>query len=149
MRNLQAPSAAGIFIEVSPGELLDRITILEIKAERIGNPIKVQNVRRELQRLMAARDRDIPRWRDVEAVVAELRTVNDRLWDCEDHIRACELEDQFGPRFVEIARTIYRSNDERAALKGRINELLGSTLVEEKSYATHRIAPQTDPSRAP
>jgi hypothetical protein len=136
MRNLQAPSAASIFIEVSPGELLDRITILEIKAERIGNPIKVQNVRRELQRLMAARDRDIPRSQEVEAVTAELRTVNERLWDCEDHIRACELAGQFGPRFVEIARTIYRSNDERAALKGRINELLGSILVEEKSYAT-------------
>ena len=140
MKNNQTPSTTGIAIEVSPGELVDRITILEIKAERIADAIKVKNVLMELQRLRAARDGALPRSLDVEAVTTELRIVNERLWDCEDHIRACERAGEFGPRFVELARAIYRSNDERAALKGRINHLLGSTLVEVKSYAAPKSA---------
>lgn len=123
-----------ILIPVSPGELLDKITILQIKQARITDAAKLTHVRLELSLLERT-------WRDsgcaADAVAAEedeLRTVNARLWDIEDRIRASEAAHDFGAQFVELARAVYRANDERAAIKRRINTRLGSRIVEEKSY---------------
>jgi hypothetical protein len=126
--------ARPVSIEIAPGELIDKITILEIKAERITDPDKLKNVRTELASLAAARDRALPDSEELTRLTAELKAVNEALWQIEDDIRECERQRDFGPRFIELARSVYRNNDRRAALKRQMNELLGSALVEEKSY---------------
>ncbi len=123
-----------LIVEVSAGELIDRITILEIKAERFTDAAKRQNVGRELDALLAARRAAFAPSPDLDRLTAELKAVNARLWQIEDDIRAREKAGDFGPRFVELARAVYRNNDQRAAVKRRINTLLGSRIVEEKSY---------------
>ena len=124
-------------VEVSAGELVDKITILEIKAERIADPDRLANVHRELRSLTAARREAIESSAELDELTAELRRVNERLWEIEDDIRDCERKRKFGERFIELARAVYRTNDRRAAAKHRINELLGSELVEEKDYAEY------------
>jgi hypothetical protein len=124
-----------VVIETAPGELIDKTTILEIKAERIRDEEKLRNVGKELEALVKARERTILPSDTLVALTAELRSVNETLWDIEDDIRVCEREGDFGPKFVELTRSVYKSNDHRAALKRKINELLGSVIVEEKSYA--------------
>ena len=124
-------------VSISIGELIDRITILEIKAERIADPSKVANVRKELDLLNESRA-----WRavasgDVARLKGELRQVNEMLWEIEDRIRACEHERKFGPEFVELARSVYKTNDRRSALKRQINEITGSEIVEEKAYSEY------------
>ncbi|HJT77893.1 MAG TPA: tetratricopeptide repeat protein, partial [Gemmataceae bacterium] len=115
-------------IEMAPGELIDKITILEIKQERITDAAKLANVRTELGVLNRTRDEALPPSEELERLTAELRAVNEMLWEVEDRIRECERAKDFGGRFVELARSVYRNNDRRAALKRRINELLGSGL---------------------
>ena len=124
-------------VEVSAGELIDKITILEIKAERIADPDKVANVERELRSLAAARSEALPSSAELDELTAELRRINERLWEIEDDIRDCERNGDFGERFIDLARAVYRTNDRRAAAKRSINELLGSELVEEKDYADY------------
>jgi hypothetical protein len=126
----------GIQVPISAGELLDKITILQIKSERISDAAKLENVHHELSVLSAVRNRAIPASTEVEALTAELQRVNEALWDVEDEIRLCERRKDFGPRFVELARSVYRHNDHRSLLKRRLNDLLGSALKEEKSYAS-------------
>jgi len=126
-----------ILVPVSPGELLDKITILRIKSARIADPAKLANVRPELELLEKT-------WREAcgEADVAEderaLQAVNERLWDIEDRIREKEAARSFDEVFIELARAVYIENDRRAALKKRVNLALGSRLVEEKSYKDYR-----------
>ncbi len=124
-----------VAIETAPGELIDKITILEIKTERISDPEKVRNVRSELETLRSARDRTMLSSEALAALTIELRSVNELLWEVEDGIRDCERAGDFGPKFVELARSVYIKNDHRAALKRKINVLLGSKIIEEKSYA--------------
>ena len=131
------PLTATVSVEVSPGELIDKITILEIKLERMTDPAKLGNVRAEWQTLTAARDAAVPTSARLDALTAGLKAVNERLWVIEDDIRDCERAKDFGANFVELARSVYISNDERARLKREINELLGSRLIEEKSYAAY------------
>jgi hypothetical protein len=121
-------------VPVSWGELLDKITILEIKEERIADPAARANVRRELGllRQIAAPGLDDP---SAGRLLASLRRVNERLWDIEDDIRSKEAQGDFGPEFVALARAVYKTNDARALLKKELNVLLQSELVEEKSYA--------------
>lgn len=127
-------TGAEILVPVAPGELIDKITILEIKTERIADASKLANVRRELDALEAVRRRAVPASAALAALTAALREVNEALWQIEDDIRDCERDADFGPRFVELARAVYRTNDRRADLKREINLALGSALVEEKSY---------------
>jgi len=134
----KAPAARTINVETAPGELIDKITILEIKKERIGDADKVRNVLRELAALAAARDRAIAASAELTRLTADLKRVNEALWDIEDAIRVCEHNQDFGPRFIELARSVYRNNDDRAALKRQINELLGARFLEEKSYAKYK-----------
>lgn len=126
-----------ISVEIAPGELIDKITILEIKSERISDPEKLSNVRTELATLVACRDRTIPSSPELAERTTDLKQVNESLWQIEDDIRDCERRRDFGPKFVELARSVYKSNDRRAALKRQINELLGSRLIEEKSYTDY------------
>jgi hypothetical protein len=124
-----------VMVGIAPGELLDKIAILEIKAERIDDPAKLRNIQSELAALTQARDQSIFDREGIAALTAELRSVNEALWSIEDAIRECEQAGDFGPRFIELARSVYQNNDHRAAIKRRINERLGSQIVEEKSYA--------------
>ena len=127
-----------IHVPVSPGEVLDKITILRIKAARITDPAKLANVRRELE-LLERTWRDSPYARhNVAADEAALEAVNERLWDIEDRIRDKERAQAFDAEFIALARSVYIENDERAAIKKRINTALGSAIVEEKSYAAYR-----------
>jgi tetratricopeptide (TPR) repeat protein len=119
----------------SLGELIDRITILRIKAKRIREEEKLVNVRRELALLERLAREDGAIGSSIDLLTQRLAAVNARLWEIEDAIRACEREGDFGPRFVELARSVYGENDTRAALKRAINALANSALVEEKSYA--------------
>ena len=123
---------------VSPGELLDKITILRIKAARIGDAAKLANVRHELEVLQRTWDEAIGQVAAIAADEQELEAVNARLWDIEDWIRDEEAAQRFGGRFIELARSVYIENDERARIKKRINLALGSAIVEEKSYRPYR-----------
>ena len=130
MTDLQVP--------VSPGELLDKITILRIKSRRIQDTAKVANVRLELELLQRT-------WATLGAATAAvaadeqaLQVVNEQLWDIEDRIRDKEAARSFDQDFIELARAVYQRNDERAAIKKRINVVLGSRIVEEKSYQPYR-----------
>jgi hypothetical protein len=129
-----------ILVPISPGELLDKITILRIKAARMTDPVKVANVRLELDLLEKT-------WRDSGAAIPEvaadetaLQRVNESLWVIEDDIRDKERAREFDARFIELARAVYVTNDERAAIKKRINVALGSRIVEEKSYQSYKPA---------
>ncbi len=128
---------ASISVEVSPGELIDKITILEIKLERIEGKDKLKNVKLEWENLTRARDEAIEMTPELEKLTADLKESNERLWEIEDDIRVCERDKNFGDRFVELARGVYVNNDQRSRLKREINELLGSRLIEEKSYAAY------------
>jgi hypothetical protein len=121
-------------VPISFGELIDKITILELKVERISDPQKVANIRRELDLLKAARARDTVADNAIAPLHAELKRINATLWDIEDRLRTCERDKVFGAEFVELARSVYRANDHRAALKRQISEVAGSPIIEEKSY---------------
>ena len=123
-----------ILVPISPGELLDKITILRIKLARMSDAVKLANVRHELQLLERSWSNSIPPGVDLRGEERELEAVNGRLWDVEDRLRDLEAEKRFDASFTELARAVYFNNDERAAIKKRINSKLGSALVEEKSY---------------
>jgi len=127
-----------ILVPISPGELLDKITILRIKCVRITDAAKLANVRLELSRLERSWEAWVPSATDLAAEEAELAHVNAALWDIEDQIRDHESEQRFDAGFIELARSVYLRNDERAAIKRRINLKLASELVEEKSYRPYR-----------
>lgn len=126
-----------IKVPVSPGELLDKITILRIKSQRMHDPQKLANVRLELDALQATWSGSIYAAADIAADVAALMAVNERLWVIEDDIRDKERARSFDADFIRLARAVYVENDERAAIKRRINLKLGSTIVEEKSYNSY------------
>ena len=129
---------AELLVPISPGELIDKITILEIKSQRIADAAKLANVRTELALLTETWSACAYSAIDIGAEWTGLRDVNAQLWDIEDRIRDKERDSQFDAGFIELARAVYVTNDERAALKRRINTKLGSVLVEEKSYADYR-----------
>ena len=127
-----------ILVPISPGELLDKITILRIKSARMNDETKLRNVRVELDALEKT-------WRESGAAIpavaadeAALQKVNEELWDIEDRIRDKERAGEFDTVFIELARAVYVTNDERARFKKNINMTLGSRLVEEKSYQPYR-----------
>ena len=123
---------------VSYGELIDKITILEIKSRQITDPAKLANVRNELDLLNATWANDAASKTDISRERADLLNVNETLWDIEDRIRLKERAQEFDQEFIELARAGYFRNDERAAFKREINLKLGSQLVEEKSYQDYR-----------
>ena len=112
-----------ITVPIAPGELLDKLTILQLKLDNIADPAKTKNA-----------DETLPKSGALDALVAQLRQINSDLWEIEDNIREMEAAKDFGAGFIALARSVYITNDERAAVKKQINLLLGSDLVEEKSY---------------
>jgi hypothetical protein len=126
-----------LLVPVSPGELLDKITILRIKVARMQDAAKLANVKLELA-LLEDTWRGSGADKDVSQDEHALQAVNERLWDIEDRLREKEARQTFDRDFIELARAVYVTNDERAAIKKRINEQLGSRLVEEKSYKPYR-----------
>ena len=125
-----------IAVPVSYGELIDKITILEIKAERIGDPAKLANVRTELDLLIRTWGEAAQSATDISVERARLKAVNEGLWEIEDRIRVKEKAKAFDAEFIELARSVYVRNDERAAAKREVNQKLGSTLVEENPTRT-------------
>src|SRR5277367_1090823 len=127
-----------IRVPISPGELLDKITILRIKSLRMSDPVKVANVRVELRALEDTWGASAYAKIDIDADIAALLAVNERLWVIEDDIRDKERAQAFDAEFIRLARAVYFENDERAAIKRRINTVLGSSIIEEKSYASYK-----------
>jgi hypothetical protein len=123
-----------IMTEIGSGELIDKITILEIKSERMSDPTKLKNVRHELTVLLATRDAHLANVDGLAELASQLKAINEALWEIEDDIRACEAQKDFGSRFIELARSVYITNDKRAAVKKQINLLTGAQIIEEKSY---------------
>lgn len=121
-------------VPVSFGEVLDKITILEIKSERIDDPAKLENIRRELDELNRVWNSTLSDPDRVHEQRRQLKAINEELWEIEDAIREQEAAGDFGERFIELARSVYITNDKRAEVKKEVNLALGSTLVEEKSY---------------
>ena len=126
-----------LIVEISPGELIDKITILEIKMEKIKDELQLLNVRLELKSLLEAKNKYLGDLSSINVLIIELKEVNHSLWQIEDDLRQYERLKEFGPRFIELARSVYNKNDLRARLKRQINEALGSTLKEEKSYSSY------------
>jgi hypothetical protein len=129
---------AELLVPISPGELIDKITILEIKSARMTDEAKLRNVRTELQMLTETWNASAYSAVDISAEWKGLRDVNAQLWDIEDDIRDKERDGEFDAKFIELARAVYVTNDERAAIKRTINVKLGSVLVEEKSYKKYK-----------
>lgn len=123
-----------ILIPISPGELLDKITILEIKSERIASAEKKANVNNELSMLNDVWEKAVSNDDEIAILRTEMKKINETLWDIEDDIRDEERNRQFTERFIELARSVYVTNDQRADVKKRINQYLKSDIVEEKSY---------------
>ncbi len=131
-----------IKVPISPGELLDKITILRIKSKRMSDPEKLSNVRLELRQLEDTWSASAHAKIDIEADLRALLAVNERLWAIEDDIRDKERAQAFDAEFIRLARAVYFENDERAAIKRRINTALGSKIVEEKSYREYKSQPR-------
>jgi len=130
-------SAMKIRVDIAPGELIDKLTILEIKLENIRDERKLANIRSEYADLMRAFRTSIAETSRLTTLIAELKRINATLWTIEDEIRAQERAGTFGQAFVDLARSVYRTNDLRAATKREINELLKSGIIEEKSYTSY------------
>jgi hypothetical protein len=129
-------------IEVPPGELVDKITILQIKMEEIKDDVKLKHITADLNQSMVVLDalrRSVggPIWDRLEPLMEELRELNKRIWDIEDNIRMLERMHSFGQEFVQTARSVYFTNDKRANVKKQINELFNSDIREEKSYTDY------------
>ena len=140
MKNLGSFSVDGknaLLAEVCTGELIDKITILELKLAHFADAEKRANVQREYDALSAVWEREVAPGLEVVALRAELKEVNAELWEIEDAIRDQERAQDFGAEFVRLARAVYRTNDRRFDLKRRINEATGSRLKEEKGYAAY------------
>ena len=123
-----------ILAEISAGELFDKITILEIKKTKISNKEKLNDIEKELLSLNETVKKYIPNQSSISKYINELKNINLKLWDIEDGKRAAEKNNDFGEKFIELARNVYKFNDERAKIKLAINNSLGSNIKEVKSY---------------
>jgi tetratricopeptide (TPR) repeat protein len=126
-----------IKIDAAPGELIEKITILEIKAERIDDAMKCANVTYELATSTNALNLAVETSEQISDLSTRLKAVNERLWETEDSIRACKNRQDFGPVFIDLARSVYRLDDVRADIKRSINMLLGARIIEEKAYTDY------------
>ena len=126
-----------ILVPTAPGDLIDKLTILRLKEERIADEAKVTNLRVEKEALMETAKAHVPPSAELDALWNKLYQINRELWVIEDDVRECEKAKDFGETFVKLARAVYITNDRRAQVKKKINLLLGSALIEEKSYADY------------
>ena len=126
-----------INLQISPGEFVDKLTILEIKLERIKDAQQIKNISFEYKTLLKARPTSHQEAPEFVNLSAKLKSINNKLWDIEDQIRACEQKKIFDETFIELARAVYITNDQRSQVKREINNFFGSNLVEEKSYTSY------------
>ena len=126
-----------LVIPISPGELIDKITILEIKRESIVNKEKLSNINLEYKVLLETLENKIIASNEIDSLRIKLKTINKRLWDIEDQLRDLERSKTFNEDFIKLARSVYFTNDERSEIKKSINKLLNSEIVEEKSYSKY------------
>jgi len=126
-----------IKIQISPGELIDKFTILDIKLDRIKEKDKIQNIRKEHKILKRHIEKNLPQSKRLGMLTSKLKTINKNLWDIEDQIRICERKGDFKKKFITLARSVYQKNDLRSSYKREINEMLGSEILEEKSYESY------------
>ena len=122
---------------VGPGELLDKLSILEIKLEKISNHNKLENIRTEHKQLESIKAKHIPLSNKITHLYQQLKSINQELWKIEDDIRDCEKIKDFSEKFIQLARSVYITNDKRAATKKEINQLLKADIIEEKSYTDY------------
>ena len=123
--------------EISAGELLDKISILEIKLDKIKNKSSHKEINKEYEILIKARDSNVEITEKIKQLIKDIKNVNLNLWDIEDKLRICEKNKDFGANFVELARSVYFNNDKRAKIKSEINEISGSDIREIKQYADY------------
>ena len=128
---------SSVTVKISPGELIDKITILEIKMDKITDETKLKNVKLEWETLNESRSTYLSQSAMLNELSAQLKAVNTKLWIIEDDIRNFERQKKFNEEFIDLARAVYINNDERSRVKRRINEFLNSELIEEKSYANY------------
>ena len=127
-------SKMDIKVDISPGELIDKMTILEIKLKNIAEKNKLNNIKKEYRILREIYQQCIPPTKGLSRLMSELKGINKMLWIIEDDIRDCEYHKDFSQKFIKLARSVYKNNDKRAKLKREINILLNSSIIEEKSY---------------
>ena len=127
-------SANKIYAEISVGELLDKISILEIKQKNLKDNEKIKIVNKELESLNMTLNKDVTMTEEIQSLYQDLKKINSILWDIEDGKRDCERNKDFGDKFIELARSVYIENDNRAKIKNKINQLSGSNISEVKSY---------------
>ena len=126
-----------IMAEISPGELLDKISILEIKLEKIEDKTNLEEINREYKMLKNAQNLNMEITEKIEKLYKEIKEINNILWDVEDKLRICEKNRDFGKNFTELARKVYLNNDKRAKIKSEINKILGSNIREVKQYVNY------------
>ena len=126
-----------ILSEISPGELLDKISILEIKIDKIKSKDKQDEIKKEYKLVKEAQTLNVEDSKDIQELFNEIKKVNLNLWIIEDKIRICEKNKNFGKEFIELSRSVYLNNDKRATIKSQINDLLGSNIREVKEYADY------------
>jgi hypothetical protein len=134
-------NGGAVLVPVSPGELIDKLTILEIKRERMTDPAKLTHVRAELDLLEKKFAELVTSESRLVSLRMELKAINEKLWEVEDQIRLCEKSSDFGDGFVKLARSVYIHNDSRFALKAKINQLMNSPIAEQKEYGGAGSAP--------
>jgi hypothetical protein len=135
LRQKAAKAPGTICVDIGPGELIDRITILQLKVERLTDSAQRKDARAELAQLVRVRDESVTQSVELDTLTRAVQAINQQLWQTEDEIRACERCGDFGPEFVALARRVCQRNDERISLKGKINELLGCNRREDKVYS--------------
>ena len=126
-----------ILTEISAGELLDKISILEIKLIKIKDKKKIEEVNKEYRSLLNTKNTTIKGGNELDDLISKIKTINLKLWETEDKIRICEKNKNFGDEFIQLARDVYIDNDERARIKLNINKLLGSSFIEIKDYSSY------------
>ena len=126
-----------ILTEISAGELLDKMTILEIKLDKIRDKENLLEVSKEYESLKETKKSNIKLTKDLENLIAQLKEINLKLWDFEDKTRICEKNKDFGQTFINLSRSVYLNNDKRANIKSKINKMLGSNIKEIKQYANY------------
>lgn len=133
------PAQTSVMAEVAIGELVDKITILKLKQQHVTDPAKLENINHELTSLTQTYDEAVPnRSATIQKLEQNLLAANQKLWVVEDDIRDCEANKDFGPKFIELSRSVYMTNDERCRIKRELNLALGSTIIEEKSYKEYQ-----------
>ena len=126
-----------ILTEISAGELMDKLSILEIKLDKIKDPALLQEIKKEYEAINEAKNKNINSSDEINFLYIDLKKINEQLWEIEDKIRLCEKNSDFKDKFIQLARDVYFKNDKRSKIKSEINKILGSNIKEVKQYTQY------------